>query len=96
VEEPLVAITELEIDVDQIEHIGKKNKTTVKFKHGDIEYIRFKSDTEYFEKITQSNGTLILNVVGKARVNEYKGRQTPQIEIYDLEVVRTKKKELVF
>ncbi|QZY34595.1 single-stranded-DNA-specific exonuclease RecJ [Bacillus amyloliquefaciens] len=96
VEEPLVAITELEVDVDQIEHIGKKNKTTVKFKHGDIEYIRFKSDTEYFEKITQSNGTLILNVVGKARVNEYKGRQTPQIEIYDLEVVRTKKKELVF
>ncbi|MEA1004924.1 single-stranded-DNA-specific exonuclease RecJ [Bacillus velezensis] len=96
VEEPLVAITELEIDADQIEHIGKKNKTTVKFKHGDIEYIRFKSDTEYFEKLTQSNGTLILNVVGKARVNEYKGRQTPQIEIYDLEVVRTKKKELVF
>ncbi|MET1166819.1 single-stranded-DNA-specific exonuclease RecJ [Bacillus velezensis] len=96
VEEPLVAITELEIDADQIEHIGKKNKTTVKFKHGDIEYIRFKSDTEYFEKLTQSNGTLTLNVVGKARVNEYKGRQTPQIEIYDLEVVRTKKKELVF
>lgn len=96
VEEPLVAITELEVDVDQIEHIGKKNKTTVKFKHGDIEYIRFKSDTDYFEKITQSNGTLILNVVGKARVNEYKGRQTPQIEIYDLEVVLTKKKELVF
>ncbi|MFE1562714.1 single-stranded-DNA-specific exonuclease RecJ [Bacillus velezensis] len=96
VEEPLVAITELEVDVDQIEHIGKKNKTTVKFKHGDIEYIRFKSDTDYFEKITQSNGTLILNVVGKARVNEYKGRQTPQIEIYDLEVVCTKKKELVF
>ncbi|MFA7746355.1 single-stranded-DNA-specific exonuclease RecJ, partial [Salinicoccus roseus] len=77
-------------------HIGKKNKTTVKFKYGDIEYIRFKSDTEYFEKLTQSNGTLILNVVGKAKVNEYKGRQTPQIEIYDLEVVRTKKKELVF
>ncbi|MFP2985337.1 single-stranded-DNA-specific exonuclease RecJ [Bacillus velezensis] len=96
VEEPLVAITELEIDADQIEHIGKKNKTTVKFKYGDIEYIRFKSDTEYFEKLTQSNGTLILNVVGKAKVNEYKGRQTPQIEIYDLEVVRTKKKELVF
>ncbi|GJI61739.1 single-stranded-DNA-specific exonuclease RecJ [Bacillus velezensis] len=96
VEEPLVAITELEVDVDQIEHIGKKNKTTIKFKHGDIEYIRFKSDTEYFEKLTQSNGTLILNVVGKARVNEYKGRQTPQIEIYDLEVVCTKKKELVF
>ncbi|MEK4632492.1 MULTISPECIES: single-stranded-DNA-specific exonuclease RecJ [Bacillus] len=96
VEEPLVAITELEIDADQIEHIGKKNKTTVKFKHGDVEYIRFKSDTEYFETLTQSNGTLTLNVVGKARVNEYKGRQTPQIEIYDLEVVRTKKKELVF
>ncbi|MFG3444542.1 single-stranded-DNA-specific exonuclease RecJ [Bacillus velezensis] len=96
VEEPLLAVTELEIDSDQIEHIGKKNKTTVKFKHGDIEYIRFKSDTEYFEKLTQSNGTLILNVVGKAKVNEYKGRQTPQIEIYDLEVVRTKKKELVF
>ncbi|AZJ44225.1 single-stranded-DNA-specific exonuclease RecJ [Bacillus velezensis] len=96
VEEPLVAITELEVDVDQIEHIGKKNKTTVKFKHGDIEYIRFKGDTEYFEKLTQSNGTLILNVVGKARVNEYKGRLTPQLEIYDLEVVHTKKKELVF
>ncbi|MEH7714262.1 single-stranded-DNA-specific exonuclease RecJ [Bacillus velezensis] len=96
VEEPLIAITELEIDIEQIEHIGKKNKTTVKFKHGDIEYIRFKSDTEYFEKLTQSNGTLILNVVGKARVNEYKGRLTPQLEIYDLEVVHTKKKELVF
>ncbi|AME08511.1 single-stranded-DNA-specific exonuclease RecJ [Bacillus sp. SDLI1] len=96
VEEPLIAITELEIDIEQIEHLGKKNKTTVKFKYGDIEYIRFKSDTEYFEKLTQSNGTLILNVVGKAKVNEYKGRQTPQIEIYDLEVVRTNKKELVF
>ncbi|MGY0701793.1 single-stranded-DNA-specific exonuclease RecJ [Bacillus subtilis] len=96
VEEPLIAITDLEIDVEQIEHLGKKNKTTVKFKHGDIEYIRFKSDENYFNQLTESNGTLVINVIGKAKANEYKGKKKPQIEIYELEVVRTKQKELVF
>ncbi|ATO28939.1 single-stranded-DNA-specific exonuclease RecJ [Bacillus atrophaeus] len=96
VEEPLIAITDLEIDADQIEHLGKKNKTTVKFKHSDIEYIRFKSDENYFNQLTETNGTLVINAIGKAKANEYKGKKTPQIEIYELEVVRTKQKELVF
>ncbi|MED4817617.1 single-stranded-DNA-specific exonuclease RecJ [Bacillus atrophaeus] len=96
VEEPFIAITDLKIDSDQIEHLGKKNKTTVKFKHNDIEYIRFKSDVDYFNKLTESNGTLVINAIGKAKANEYKGKKTPQIEIYELEVVRTKQKELVF
>ncbi|MBF8229013.1 hypothetical protein, partial [Bacillus subtilis] len=50
----------------------------------------------YFNQLTASNGTLVINVIGKAKANEYKGKKTPQIEIYELEVVRTKQKELVF
>ncbi|MHC9080491.1 DHH family phosphoesterase [Bacillus altitudinis] len=97
VEEPLISITNIEIAAEGIEHIGKKNKNTIKFKCNDIEYIRFKSGTEYYENLASNKSkSLVLNIIGKAKANEYMGRKTAQFEIVELEVVKTKEKELVF
>jgi len=96
VEEPLLAITDIEINKEDISHIGKKTKNTVKFKVGGIEYMKFKSDEEFYESLINRGDRLVLTVIGKAKVNEYKGKETPQIEIEEMEVVKAKKKVLVF
>ncbi|MBM6849449.1 DHH family phosphoesterase, partial [Bacillus licheniformis] len=96
VEEPLLAITDIEINKEDISHIGKKTKNTVKFKVGGIEYMKFKSDEEFYESLVNRGDRLVLTVIGKAKVNEYKGKETPQIEIEEMEVVKAKKKVLVF
>lgn len=96
VEEPLLAITDIEINKEDISHIGKKTKNTVKFKVGGIEYMKFKSDEEFYESLINRGDRLVLTVIGRAKVNEYKGKETPQIEIEEMEVVKAKKKVLVF
>ncbi|MES9680194.1 single-stranded-DNA-specific exonuclease RecJ, partial [Bacillus safensis] len=61
------------------------------------EYIRSKSDKEFYENLTlNKDKILVLNIIGKAKANEYMGRKTAQFEIVELEVVKTKEKELVF
>lgn len=58
--------------------------------------MKFKSDEEFYESLVNRGDRLVLTVIGKAKVNEYKGKETPQIEIEEMEVVKAKKKVLVF
>lgn len=95
VEEPLIAIKEIEINSDQIHLIGSK-KNTLKFTYEGIEYIKFFSSEEEWESLINKGERLVIDVVGKCSINEYRGKITPQIVIEDYEVVKTKKKEWVF
>ncbi|MED4883107.1 hypothetical protein [Bacillus smithii] len=95
VEEPLIAIKEIEINSEQIRLIGSK-KNTLKFTYEGIEYIKFFSSVEEWESLTKKGERLVIDVVGKCSLNEYRGKITPQIVIEDYEVVKTKKKEWVF
>lgn len=95
VEEPLIAIIGLEINTDDIFLNGKSSKT-IKFIHNKIEYVKYYSSEEEWTELKMKGECVVLNVVGRCKVNEYKGKITPQIELEDYEVVRIKEKELTF
>lgn len=81
VEKPTIAVTDIVVSANEIELIGK-NKNTIKFKIGDIEFIKFKSCEEEYEALTQYN-SIKMEVVGQCSVNEYNGTKTYQVVIAD-------------
>ncbi|MFO1442951.1 DHH family phosphoesterase [Bacillus sp. Bva_UNVM-123] len=95
VEEPLIAITEVEINKDEIYLNGKTSKT-LKFENWGIEYIKPFSNEDEWKTLKSKGERLVLNIVGKCTVNEWNGKIKPQIAIEDYEVVKVKKKEFVF
>lgn len=95
VEEPLIAIKDVEINKDEIYLNGKTSKT-LKFIHKGIEYIKFFSNEEEWNSIRDKGDRLVIDIVGKCSINEYKGEKKPQIVIEDYEVIKTKKKQFSF
>lgn len=95
VEEPLIAIKDIEVNSDEIYLNGKKSKT-IKFIHKNIEYIKFFSSEEEYNDLVNQGECIVIDVVGRCSINEYQGKTTPQIVIEDYNVTDTKEKELVF
>lgn len=82
--EPLIYISDINLTQNEIEVIGK-NKDTVKFSKFGTTYIKFHAK-DLIEELSQYNNIKI-NLVGKANINEWMGRETPQIIIEDYEVL---------
>jgi single-stranded-DNA-specific exonuclease len=95
VEEPLIAIKDIEVNKDEI-YINGSKKNTLKFIYKGIEFIKFFSSEEEWESIVSKGERLVIDVVGKCSINEYNGVKTPQIVMDALEVVNVKKKQFVF
>ena len=95
VEEPLIAIKDIEVNKDDVYIIGSK-KNTLKFSYNGIEYIKFFSNEEEWEQIVSKGERLVLDIVGKAGINEWNGEIKPQIRIENYSIKNTKKKEWVF
>lgn len=95
VEEPLIAIKDIEINSNEI-YLNGKNKNTIKFIHKDIEFIKFRSNEDEWSSIINKGERLVLDIVGKCATNEYGGKKTLQIIIEDLAVTNTKKKQFIF
>jgi single-stranded-DNA-specific exonuclease len=95
VDEPLIAIKDIEVNKDEVYLNGKTSKS-IKFIYNGIEFIKFFSNEEEWESIVNKGERLVIDVVGKCTVNEYKGERKPQIKIEDYEVTKVKKKQFVF
>jgi single-stranded-DNA-specific exonuclease len=95
VEEPVIAIKDIEVNKDEV-YINGSKKNTLKFTYKGIEFIKFFSSEDEWESIISKGARLVLDVVGKCSINEYNGVKTPQIIMEDFEVVGAKKKEFVF
>jgi single-stranded-DNA-specific exonuclease len=95
VEEPKIAIKDIEVNSDEIYLNGKTSKT-IKFIHKGIEFIKFFSNEEEWNSLTGKGDRVILDVVGKCSINLYEGKEIPQIIMEDYYVTKVKKKELVF
>lgn len=95
VEEPLIAIKDIEVNSDEIYLNGKKSKT-IKFIHKNIEYIKFFSSEEEYNDLVNQGECIVIDVVGRCSINEYQGKTTPQIVIEDYDVTAIKEKELIF
>ena len=75
---------ELKVAKDAISFIGKKQETLKIFLNG-VEYIKFRSK-DLIEEMKEVNADLYnLRFVGRAQVNEWNGKVTPQIIIDDIE-----------
>lgn len=89
IEEPIVAIENIEITPYDCAVIGA-NKDTVTFIYNGIKYCKFKCN-ENDELLSFANGYLgdeiSLNVVGKCSINTYKDISTLQVTIDNYEVV---------
>ena len=87
IEEPIVAIENIEISTDDCMVMGK-NQDTVAFMYSGVKYCKFKC-SEDDELLMFARGLsdeyVTLNIVGKCSINEYKGGYTPQVIIDDYE-----------
>ena len=81
--EPLIHITDINITASDVQVMGK-NKDTVKFEKFGIAYMKFHAK-DLIEELTQ-HSDMKIEVVGRANLNEWGGRVTPQIFIEDIEV----------
>lgn len=81
--EPLIYIKDINLTPNDIQIIGK-NKDTVKFEKFGITYIQFHAK-QLIEDLSNLNDIKI-EIVGKANINEWMGRITPQVFIEGYEV----------
>ena len=86
IEEPLIAVENINLTNSDISLIGQ-DKTTVKFVIDGITYIKFK-DKDFIEKLL-NNSRMKINLIGKAAINEWAGECKPQILIENYEIKNT-------
>lgn len=82
--EPLIYVTDININKKDIKIIGK-NLDVLKFEKNGIEYIKFFAK-DLIKKLDKYNGELKIEVIGKMGVNEFMGNCTPQITIEEIEL----------
>ena len=81
--EPLIHVTDINITMNDVQIMGK-NKDTVKFEKFGIAYMKFHAK-DLMEELSK-HPSMKVEVVGRANLNEWGGRITPQIFIDDYEV----------
>jgi hypothetical protein len=52
-----------------------------------VSLIKFKSSEEEYERLYSDLGCVIIDIVGKCDINEWRGNVTPQIKIEDYSIV---------
>lgn len=81
--EPLIHVTDINITANDVQVMGK-NKDTVKFEKFGIAYMKFHAK-DLIEELNKYP-SMKIEIVGRANLNEWGGRVTPQIFIEDIEV----------
>ena len=81
--EPLIHVTDINISASDVQVMGK-NKDTVKFEKFGIAYMKFHAK-DLIEELSK-HPDMKIEVVGRANLNEWGGKVTPQIFIEDIEV----------
>ena len=81
--EPMIHVSDINITMNDVQVMGK-NKDTVKFEKFGIAYMKFHAK-DLIEELSK-HPSMKVEVVGRANLNEWGGRVTPQIFIEDIEV----------
>lgn len=82
-EEPYILIKNIPVNESDINLIGK-NEDTISIFYNGIKYMIFKTNEDNFNKMLEKE---YISVIGKGKLNTYKGITTPQIlvEAFDIE-----------
>lgn len=81
--EPMIHVSDINITMNDVQVMGK-NKDTVKFEKFGIAYMKFHAK-DLIEELSK-HPSMKVEVVGRANLNEWGGKVTPQIFIEDIEV----------
>ena len=83
-EEPVMAITNLNVSQNDVKIIGK-NLDTLRIEKNGITYVKFRA-RDLIRELKDFPGDMDITLVGKPNLNEWGGKTTPQIFITDLEI----------
>lgn len=89
--EPLIYITNLYVKKSDLRVMGQ-NKDTLKIESNGISYIKFRAK-DLIEKLNKIQGVAEIELVGRANLNNWMGRISPQIFIEDIECKSLKQEE---
>lgn len=82
-EEPVMAITNLNVSQNDVKIIGK-NLDTLRIEKNGITYVKFRAK-DLIRELKDFPGDMDITLVGKPNLNEWGGKTTPQIFIIDME-----------
>lgn len=83
-EEPVMAITNLNVSQSDVKIIGK-NLDTLRIEKNGITYVKFRAK-DLIRELKDFPGDMDITLVGKPNLNIWGGKTTPQIFITDLEI----------
>ena len=82
--EPLVHVSHIKVDPSNIRIMGA-NKDTVRIDYNGISYMKFRA-SDLIEELQNNSDSIEMEVVGRANLNEWGGRFTPQLFIDDYDI----------
>ena len=81
--EPLIVVEEIPVHKENVQVMGRTSDT-IKFTYNDIEYIQFRSKDLIKDIFERDNITI--TVMGRASINRFMGKETPQLIINDYNI----------
>ena len=86
IQEPLIYIENVKVSTQNIKLMGE-GKNTIKIETDEVDFIRFKSNEEMYNDMVDWKSEVVLNIIGRASINEYNGKLTGQIFVDEWEVI---------
>jgi len=86
IQEPLIYIENIKVSTQNIKLLGEK-KNTIKIETDEVDFIKFKSNEEIYSNMVDWKDEVILNIIGRASINEYNGKLTGQIMVEKWEII---------
>lgn len=82
--EPLVHVSHIKVDPSNVRIMGA-NKDTIRIDYNGISYMKFRAG-DLIEELQNNSDSIEMEVVGRANLNEWGGRYTPQLFIDDYDI----------
>lgn len=82
--EPLIYISHIKVNPSNVRIMGT-NKDTIRIDYNGVSYLKFKA-TDLIEELQNNSDSIEMEIVGRANLNEWGGRVTPQMFIDDYDI----------
>jgi single-stranded-DNA-specific exonuclease len=86
IQEPLIYIKNVKMSTNNVKLMGEK-KNTIKIETDEVDFIKFKSNEEVYSNMVDWKDEIVLNIIGRASINEFNGKMYGQIIVEDWEVL---------
>lgn len=81
--EPLIVVEDIPVKVSNIQIMGR-TADTIKFTYNGVEYIQFRAKD--LLKVIDGKDEITITVMGRASINRFMGKETPQLIISDYNI----------